>query len=1466
MTATATRARPRLRWGWVYAGLAFVAYVPYLVSAPGRVSVDTKLYLFLDPLRLLEHAAFLWDPNYAAGTVTHQNIGYLFPMGPFFWAFDALGIPVWVAQRLWFGSIVFAAGAGVVFLCRTISRRDLGTVAAALVYMLSPYVLAYTARQSVILLPWAGLPWLLALTERSLRRGGWRDPAMFALVVFTIGGTNATSLVFVGVAPVLWIAFRVAADREISWRVALATVARIGVLVLATSTWWLAGLLVQKDFGIPVLNYTETVRAVAASSAALDVLRGLGNWFFYGRDGVGPWIMQSPQYQQSIGLLLTGFTVPILAVFAAIRTRWRHAAFFVTLVLLGTVIAVGVYPYADPSQIGRAFKAFAEGSTLGLALRSTPRAVPLVALGIAMLLGAWISALVASRPRFAIGAAGIVVVLAVVNLAPAWQADLVTDNLSRPEAIPQYWRDTATYLDAQGDATRILEVPGQDFANYRWGATIDPLLPALVDRSWVGRELVPFGSEPAADLLTAFDRRFQEGVLDPAAIAPVARLFAAGDVVVRNDLEYERYRTPRPKVLQERLVPTPPGLRPPIDFGPKQANRATADQPMIDPEELGIPVDSKNPPAVQVFPVKRAVPIVRTAPARDPVVLAGDGEGIVDAASAGVIDGRALVFESGTYAEQVRALRKLLAAGADLVVTDTNRRRARTWGAARDVTGYTEIAGEEPLVANAGDERLTPFPDANDATRTVAIRRGVKRVRASTYGDSIRLTPEDRPSLALDGDVSTAWREGAGVDPLGARLVVELDAPVTTDHLTLVQPQNGLRTRSVSEVGLRFDGGDLERFPLGPASLTPDGERIDFGSRTFHEVEVSVEGTDGGGASAVGFAELGIPGVRVRETIRLPKDLLDAAGTGSLDHNLTVLLSRQRGSQSEYLRSDEEPTMDREFDLPEGRSFALTGTVRLDATAPDDALDALLGLPDASAGGVTARSASHLEGSIASRARAAIDGNDATAWSPAFAAGNVGQWVDLTFASPTTIDGLDLRLVADGRHSIPTRLTIQASDGVPFTVDVPAVAPGAAIGTKAGTVVTAPVTFPAPVTTSGLRVTVDAVRPVTSTEYFSLQPIELPVGIAELGISGVDGGAASGALTTGCRDDLVRVDGRPVSVQVSGVAPAAEARRALTLATCGADAGGISLDAGRTTVHTSPGHDTGLDVDRLSFASAVGGAPRGEALVGVEGSRPGPAARVDAHDGRSYDVRVSGADRPFWLVLSQSHNDGWEAELGDGTSLGPPTVVNGMANGWLVDPKGAGDLVVHVRWTPQTRVWIGLGVTALGVLLCLVLALRRRRDRRDREDARAPDATRRSWLDVERPRPAPGVLVAGPVILGIVGALVSEPWVGLVVALGTLGALLDRRARTAVRWAAVGVLVVAALFVIGQELVQGYPAAYDWPQRFLRVNALPWLALLLLTATVVVDRVLDVPGDPTTAPLPDPAQSEPDGGEPQPGS
>ena len=219
----------------VVALLGVLAYLPPLLTAPGVVAADTKQYLYLDPGRLMDTARSLWDPSTYGGWVTHQTIGYLWPLGPWYWTMQHLGVPDWVAQRLWIGTLVFAAATGVLALARLLGLTLTAATAAAVLYGLSPYLLDYVNRTSVLLAPWAALGWLMVCTVLAARRGGWRWPALFALVVATVGGINATALVLCGLAPVLWLAYAAWISREVPVRRVLATTAKIGGLTLAAS-------------------------------------------------------------------------------------------------------------------------------------------------------------------------------------------------------------------------------------------------------------------------------------------------------------------------------------------------------------------------------------------------------------------------------------------------------------------------------------------------------------------------------------------------------------------------------------------------------------------------------------------------------------------------------------------------------------------------------------------------------------------------------------------------------------------------------------------------------------------------------------------------------------------------------------------------------------------------------------------------------------------------------------------------------------------------------------------------------------------------------------------------------------------------------------------------------------------------------------------------------------------------------
>jgi hypothetical protein len=1074
-----TGVAPRIRRLDV-AGLAFLAYVPFLLSSPGKVSADTKPYLYLDPGRLLARSAYLWSDHLGTGTVPHQGIGYLFPMGPYYWTMDQLGVPDWVAQRLWMGSISFAAALGALWLLTMLGTRRSGALVGALVYVLTPYQLAFTARISVLLLPWAALPWLVGLTARALARRGWRDPALFALVVLAAGSVNASSLLLVGIAPVLWLVVALV-QRRASIGAVAATAARIGVLTVGVSLWWAVGLVLQSRYGFSVLDATESLARVSESTLPADLVRGFGNWFLSGSDRLGPWLEQAADYRTEKLLTVVTLGVPLLAFAAAACVRWRHRAYFIALVVVGVVVGVGAWPYGDPSPIGSLFKSFANGSALGLALRNTPRVVPVIVLGLAALLAAGVSALVA-RPRLRLVAIGAVVLCVVVGFLPVWRHGYLAAGVQRPEDVPRYWQDAATALDAEGDATRVLEIPGSLFSAYRWGNTVEPVTPGLMDRPYVARELVPYGTPASVNLLAALDRRIQDATLDAAALAAMARFLRAGTISLRSDLQYERYDTPAPGVLWRRLSdPAAAGLGAPVAFGPTIPNPAAT-----------VPSEAAAP-AVALFPVLDAQRIVDEKPARRSVVLSGDGDGIVDATEAGLLDGRQLVQYSVSLDD--RALRAAIASDADLVLTDSARKRSHRWDVLRGDVGATEPAGRLEATDDPEDQRLDQIPGTTDADRTVI--------------------------------------EAPGAQPV----------------------------------------------------------------------------------------------------VRVSTRLLRRAGEPGQARRLAIVLTRLRPPAGSG-RSDSEAMMLRSLRLPGARGFSVTGTAR--------------------------------------------------------------------------------------------------ASGVATTV-----APGQ------------------------------------------------------------------------CRSDLLAVDGTPVPVAVQSSTD--DPTAGLTITPCGDP---LVFSAGRHEIVAASGSATGFDIDQLVLTSAAGGAAATDpgARLGAPPPTAGSRVRVVDSGPTSFDLRVRTDGTPFWLILGQSLSDGWRLQTQSGRSLGEPQLVDGFANGWLVEPGSSGVLRLELRWTPQRLVWWGLGLSVAAALACLALLVVTWRRRRDLTGL-AASSFLSSPFGYAGATPSLIQAVLTGLGVGVVAAVVSRPVIGLGVALATIVASRVPRGRV--------------LLTVGAPFVLVAAKAFDAPE-------LGWAAILLLGADLVV--------------------------------
>ena len=201
-------------------------------------------------------------------------------------------------------------------------------------------------------------------------------------------------------------------------------------------------------------------------------------------------------------------------------------------------------------------------------------------------------------------------------------------------------------------------------------------------------------------------------------------------------------------------------------------------------------------------------------------------------------------------------------------------------------------------------------------------------------------------------------------------------------------------------------------------------------------------------------------------------------------------------------------------------------------------------------------------------------------------------------------------------------------------------------------------------TARDLRIQVDTIR---SSNAGREPLVVLPVSIAEADVVGRSHPRVA-------RDDQHRMSQRPrLDRRPAGLGgdPGSEPPTRAAASTSGPAKRGHRSTPGRIGSTRWAPTSSGFDVDRVVLSSDRAGEPTPVRPAGAPISDAGARVSIESSTDDAYDLRVRTDGSPFWLVLGQSHNDGWEATV-DGQSLGAPTLVNGFANGWTVRPDAAG--------------------------------------------------------------------------------------------------------------------------------------------------------------------------------------------------
>lgn len=1330
--------------------MAALTYIPLLLTKPGVISVDTKQYLYLNPSGYLNQVASIWSSKVDMGTVTHQNIGYLLPMGEWYSFFSFLHVPVWIAQRLWSATVFFLAGTGAFYFCKTLKLTTTGATVAGTVYMLSPYMLQYIDHISALLLPVAALGWMMAFTAKALQTRKNIYSLAFAITVALSSTINATSFGYVAVGPVILLIFFLI-YKETTVRRAISVSFQFLFLSLMVSLYWIEALTVESKYGLNVLKTTESLTAISSTSTPAEIFRGIGYWYFYSVSSYGFVIPASVRYQTQHWLLMISFLLPAVALLSFGLIKWRYKTLSVGLMIFGFVISVGIYPITNKTYFGAKFYELLQSSELGLALRSSTRATPVFVLGSAILIGAMVSAINFRFRKIEKFVALLLLLLAIFNLPGLFNGSTVNINMARKD-IPNYWLQASKYLSSNRTNTRVIQEPGQNFDSYTFGSTNDSLLAGLTTRPTAERHQVAMGSTYGVNLLDNLDNSFQRSDLNPAGLSAMLRLMSAGDMLITNDEMYSLYQIPPPININTMLNPLPKGLGKPISFGKPQSNFPPYGLPYYNNQTLSVPETSptKLPPLID-YPVKNSRPIVRLESPSSPVIIDGDGLGVLEAANSGLLNGNPTLYYSGSYAKNPSKLKSLLTKNATLVVTDTNRKQLKDWTSFIDQSSEIETASQNNVSTSQNLSYFNIFPKTTSAMQTVAVDQGVKSISASVSNNVFEFNPQSKPYNAFDGSYGTAWTTTPFNSPIGSWIKVKFLSPVNSNNVVLAQALNDSQSMWITQirVTLKNNGKTTRSFTttLNQSSRQKPGQKIKFPTTSFDSMQITILQTYsplGFTVLPVGFSQVNVNNITAKEIIRPPTDLISNLGKLTSNYRLVYIFARSMvGSLAE--RTSPEVNISRYLNLPTKRTFKISGDATFSTQISDQKIESLItGTSSTTSSAPVFESSSRLAGDDNAYSIATQGSTINSAWQTATGLNNqLGAWLQVNNPVTVTFDQVYLSFYADGHHSIPTYVTIYTERGsrsipLPSNLSVNS-------ATKTDTVL---LKFP-PISGRNVRLSVQAINPTEGTYDFGPAYETLPIAVNSYKLQYAPGITQTSSqlisansnvsvntnlipplnistnLPGTCQNNLATIDGRPIWLRVIGTVANALQGKYLQILGCGPDSSGILLQPGDHIVETAAGQKAGINIDQLVFDSPR---PSNNAILTSQNNgfippaatpNPKAAMKILSQSDTNINLKVTTNGKPVWLVLGENYNSGWKAQItspGTQNSLIPnsSSLIDAYSNGWLIKPPaGKKTYDISLYYEPQNSInfalYLSFGILVLCILGIILLLIKYRK-------------------------------------------------------------------------------------------------------------------------------------------------------------
>jgi len=1197
-----------LRRLWPVALLFAVVTVFILLATNwGWWVADNRFIWYWNPSRALASGMTAWDSQAnLGGPAGGQGQLFVGVLG----LLRLLGSAPWLVERLSHAALLFGGASGVAYLTREFAPRSrIAPVVAGAWWLAAPYTLTFLIPSSLYVNA-AVFPWLMfAMLRGVTSQSRWRWAAVFTLLIALSGWNNPPGMVWaalplIPLAAYLLFTGRTTGRAMVRWTFAAGLLTALTVLSASARSGLTAANLAEN------LAISESAEAVSQSSSWSESLRGLGFWLAYWNPGGKLALPQVTGFLNVWPVVALSF-VPIVVAFSVVAfSRFKGRLFLGTVLLLAGASMVGGYPFMDPSPLGRFLLTLYREIPVTFAMRNSYKAGPGLLLATSVLFGLgvyWFAQRAKSHRWLRSGSLVAVGLVIVIVGQPLINGALYSGTNGLQGDIPDYWYETAAWVDQQPAAGRVLIVPSVASAVYQWGRAPDgDLVSSLFSRPYVLSQPLSNATADTANLVRALGNDLSSGNYQIGAIGPIARRLGISYLVIRNDLDWRALRIPRPSQLNSLRFD--PDLRQVARFGERGEN-------VLQPTEDTVAdrTDALLPP-VEVYRITGETEPIRAVTAAPSLLVSGDGVAWPRLARAGLLSSLGTVRY--TARQSPEELSSQLQEGASVAITDTN---ARSRSDTRTllpgpILGALATGRVSDLYGVPGSQSVLTYPDAE------AVEEVDSPILVSSGSGS-------QARAAVDNDPATSWLTG-GILPLVRQgLQVRFKGPREISQFSVTSAV-GLGTRRVVGVRLEFPDGTSEDFSMAPG---PNSYR--FPARLVDEVTIRVTALLGTGAGLFGLSDARFAGVDLNPVVQAPDDLFRQAEASDVARRAleTAPLSYrfQRATAS-----NQEPELRRRFRVAGSRRVEGIGTLTLARTAPDAQVSRLLGTSR------TAVASTRLLDQAANGAALTTDGDLATSWAMDAAGGGT---VELGFPS-TLVESVDVLLDGGSASAVPSivRATVggqTVSAPVPPTTSCPA-GGGCAVNVRLRV-------SPTVASTATVRIVPGATDESPPSQELAVTRV------LEIGTNGVPNPTIGEFLPSVCHSDLAVFGGVPIGARLER---ATEAELLLGRPVAVEICSDLVLEDGWHEVTSS----LSAPLDELVLTALDGRNPITARAVPVD---------VIKHGNASIQVSVP-EGRGTQLVTGLSYDQAWQASGGT-SPLGKPVELDTQTAWILDEPGSA---------------------------------------------------------------------------------------------------------------------------------------------------------------------------------------------------